>query len=291
MVKPMVCFVTWNRLGLTIRNLTCLLESEGEFDLYIIDNNSYDGTWDYLQTVKDPRIKLKEKLEKNRGVVYAINYVLAKRKENQYFIFIENDVCIEDPMWLQKFMDVMEAFPNLGFVGGAREGLFEEKGVKPEIIYNLDRSQSYYSYPSILGCFNCYRPEIFQQLGYWNEETYGADRDMSYRTKNFTSFDTGYITTIKMNQTQKIHCDFCPRKEICPLLPRKTCFGVYKERNMHPSFKIIAHEKQCLYMQEINEGLRTPYCASIHDSKSMINHTYNWKWAEENFDFFLEYGN
>ena len=81
MNTPIISFVTFNRLGLTIRNLERLLESKDNFELYIIDNNSTDDTWEYLKSVNDPRIVEKKRFDLNRGIVYAMNYVISHRKE------------------------------------------------------------------------------------------------------------------------------------------------------------------------------------------------------------------
>lgn len=50
---PIVSFVCWNRAGLTARNLKELLKSTDDFELYIVDSNSEDDTWEFLKTLKD----------------------------------------------------------------------------------------------------------------------------------------------------------------------------------------------------------------------------------------------
>ena len=84
MNTPIVIFVTWNRLGVTISNLKALLKTEDDFDLYIIDNGSIDGTADYLSSLKDNRIKEIKILDKNYGLIYAANYGISKRKKGLY---------------------------------------------------------------------------------------------------------------------------------------------------------------------------------------------------------------
>jgi hypothetical protein len=56
-------------------------------------------------------------------------------------------------------------------------------------------------------------------------------------------------------------------------------------------FNKMRQRKMKLYIDEVNEGKRTIYCASIHDEESMKLHYYNKEWAEENFRFFIEHGN
>lgn len=92
MVPHFLSSVTWNRMGLTARNLSRLLSLPEDFEMHIIGNNSPDSTWKFIQDLSDPRIKSKTRFDVNRGVVYAENYNLAKRKEDQYFVTVDNDV-------------------------------------------------------------------------------------------------------------------------------------------------------------------------------------------------------
>lgn len=55
MVPPFLSFVTWNRMGLTARNLSRLLSLPEDFEMHIIDNNSLDSTWEFIQDLSDPR--------------------------------------------------------------------------------------------------------------------------------------------------------------------------------------------------------------------------------------------
>lgn len=52
MVPPFISYVTFNRLGLTVKNLSSILDSTDDFELHIIDNNSTDGTWKYIQKLE-----------------------------------------------------------------------------------------------------------------------------------------------------------------------------------------------------------------------------------------------
>ena len=103
MRPPFVSYVTWNRLGLTIKNLNSLLDNKDEFELHIVDNNSGDDTWKYICGLKDRRIKSRTRFSVNRGQIYAVNYNLSKRKEGQFFITIDNDVNIITKPWLNNF--------------------------------------------------------------------------------------------------------------------------------------------------------------------------------------------
>ena len=53
MEKALVSFICWNRAGLNARNLNALLKSTDDFELYIIDSNSSDDTWEFIKTLND----------------------------------------------------------------------------------------------------------------------------------------------------------------------------------------------------------------------------------------------
>ncbi len=290
MTVPMVCFVTWNRLGLTVKNLKALLKTTDDFELYIVDNHSVDGTWEYIKTIQDPRVKCKHQFDVNRGVVYAINYALSKRKKDQYFILVENDVCIQTKNWITELMKVMDMFPSIGLLGGARKGFFKEKNISPEAVEK--NGIVYYPYKTILGYCNCIRPEVFDYIGYWNEETYAADRDMSVRINNYTPYHTGYMTKILLTQEQHMLCDQCCYASECPLIADGvTCFDMYRKNYHHGKFASISAKKEALYLQEIESGERTIYCASVHDKRSQDEHQYHDLLAQENFDYYIQNAN
>ncbi|GKX30819.1 glycosyl transferase [Vallitalea longa] len=290
MQVPIVCFVTFNRLGLTVKNLTALLKSTDDFELHIVDNNSTDDTWKYIRGIKDKRMKSRKRFNINYGVVYAINYVLSKRKKDQYFILIENDVCIETQDFVTKFMETMDTFQDVGLLGCARKNFFEQKGIKPKKI--TQKGLSYYKYDMIIGCFNCIRPEVFDYIGYWNEETYAADQDMSSRINKYTPYVTGYAASIELNQTQYISCDQCLYRKECSLINQnRTCFNIHRKNYSHDKFAESLQEKKKMYYQQLRNGKRTIYCASIHDTESMRKHYYDIKMAHDNFNFFKKNGN
>jgi GT2 family glycosyltransferase len=68
MNPPFISYSTFHRLGLTARNLNALLNNTtDDFELHIVDNNSQDGTWDYIKSLTDSRIKSKTRFEVNYG--------------------------------------------------------------------------------------------------------------------------------------------------------------------------------------------------------------------------------
>lgn len=124
MSGPIVSFICWNRSGLTARNLSALLKTTDDFELHIVDCNSKDDTWSFIETLEDPRIVEKKRLVFNFGCAYAMNYVMAQRKKDQFFIHFDSDACVLTPDWITKFMRVMDEFPEVGAACSVCEGKF-----------------------------------------------------------------------------------------------------------------------------------------------------------------------
>ena len=285
---PIVSFVTFNHAGLNARNLTALLNTKDDFELYIIDNNSVDDTWKFIQDLNDERIVCKKRFNVNRGLVYALNYVLSNRKKDQYFITMDSDVYIESKDWISKFMRSFQLFDELGIAAAERKTYFQEKKVayKPEVREGFEVVKTNFA----IGCCMCISPKLLDLLGYFNEETYGADLDICARTVTYTPFKIAIIPEIAINQQQRITCDECLIKDKCTITDG-TCYGVYKKRYAHREFAKGYMNKHTKYLHEIQSGKRGIYCASIHDKESLKNNYYDMKAAEENFKFFEENSN
>ena len=141
MTPPLVSYSTFHRLGLTARNLNALLGTTDDFELHIVDSNSQDGTWEYLRSLKDSRIKSLTRLPANRGPIYPINLNLTRRKPDQFFIVLESDVYLYVPDWISRFMRVFKTFPEVGLLGIPRLG--SSPAYEPEVTPVLKNGVSY----------------------------------------------------------------------------------------------------------------------------------------------------
>lgn len=290
MNKPIVSFICWNRAGLTARNLTALLKTTDDFELYIVDSNSADDTWEFIKTLKDERIKEKKKLNLNRGCAYAINYVMSKRKKEQFFFHLDSDTCMMTSDWITKFMEAMNEYPEIGAAST----------VKPSIL----RYYSIYSkklnkhgvevgvIDALIGNCLCIRPEVIDILGYFNEETGRCDSDYSIRINKFTNYKMALVKSIVIDQKQKIECSECIMSNMCKVKNNNiTCFKIRDNKYQNEIFEKKSKELVIKYYQEIEEGKRTPYCASIHDEKSMKDNYYDRNRAEQIFNYYIKNSN
>lgn len=296
MRPPFLSYVTWNRMGLVARNLSALLKTTDDFELHIIDSNSKDDTWEFIQSLKDSRIKTRTKFEINKGPIYASNYALSRRMPDQYFIVMDSDVYIYTKNWVSKFMEVFEAFPDVGLLGLPKAAPYTP--YIPPIITRIKDGASYLELKNasiddpldfIPGHLQCLRPEIIELIGYWSEEGHYGDAEISSRIARYTPYTVGYITTIEIDQQQQVSCNECIVRDLCNLdKENNTCFSIRDKFYKNPLFAAKYLWKHVQTFEELKEGKRTAYCASIHDKDSMNRHLYYKNWAEENFDFYKE---
>ncbi|KEI89854.1 glycosyl transferase [Clostridium botulinum B2 433] len=296
---PFISYVTFNRMGLTIRNLRNILDSDEDFEMHIIDCNSNDNSWDYIQSLNDKRIKSKTRFSMNYGPIYALNFNLAKRKPNQYFITIDSDTYIETKNWISCFMEVFEAFPEVGLLGVMRDTPYPRymppiiPRVKDDISYLELKNGAVSGYMDFIpGQLQCLRPELINEIGYWSEENGYGDAELTPRVVNYTSFKVGFLTTVEIDMIQSIGCDECQGKDLCKLSRSvNACYSFSKSLNCNKSFAKKFAWKYLETFKELEEGKRTAYCASIHDPESMGKHLYNQIWATENFNYYIKNSN
>lgn len=295
----LINYVTLNRLGLTKRNLSRILESTEDFEMHITDSNSRDDSWAYIQSLEDSRIKSKTRLDLNRGPIYPLNLCLTKRKPNQYFMTIDSDVYIKTDNWISRFMEVFKAFPEAGVLGVMRDAPYPR--YMPPVIPKVNGEISYLQLKNaavgvdldfVPGHLMCLRPELIDEIGYWSEENGYGDAELSPRVNHYTSFKAGYLTTVEIDMKQSIGCSECQVRNFCNLSKSiNTCFALSKKSNMNESFVTKHGWKYLDTFNELKEGKRTAYCASILDPESMKDHVYNHEWAKDNFDYYINNSN
>lgn len=289
MVPPFVSFVTWNRMGLSVRNITALLRTTDDFELHIVDNNSMDDTWDYIMQLKDSRIKSRIRLDTNRGHVYSTNYNLSKRRKGQYFITVDNDVNIHSPDWITRFLSTFQEFSEVGLLGVVSPEYFAR--YRLPLTRHERNGECYLEMHRgfVEGCCQCLRPELLDILGYFSEETCMGDEEICFRICNFTSFKAGFIPTVEIDQTQRIACSECEGRHLCTLgTDAEECFEIRNRLYRNVAFRKKYGWKYDRYVQDIVKGKRTVFCASVHDEKSRREHYYDERSAKENFQYYME---
>lgn len=172
--------VTYNRLECTKRCIASILErTRFPFVLTIIDNNSADGTRDYLERLAvDERcakhINRVVFLETNMGVSPAYNLGWAL-SDAPYYMKIDNDVEFLRDDWLPSLVQVARENRDAAMVGfGKNSSGFKLKG----------RDDVYYQ--GHAGGCALIRRDAHERLGFWNEDygLYGEeDSDFGLRAR------------------------------------------------------------------------------------------------------------
>jgi glycosyltransferase involved in cell wall biosynthesis len=109
-------FLTWNRIEYTRLSLPRLLADPGEaFDLILWDNGSTDGTREYLESIRDPRIRERILRPTNEGQTPAIEH-LFRESGAELVGKVDND-CLVTPGWTRTLARALDDVPELGGVG------------------------------------------------------------------------------------------------------------------------------------------------------------------------------
>ncbi len=298
-IPPYINYVTFNRLGVTQRTLGRILESKEDFELHIIDCNSKDNSWDYVMSLTDPRIKSRTRFQKNMGPIFPLNYALTKRKPGQYFFTIDSDTFIKTDNWIERYMEIFEAYPEVGVLGVMRDNPYPR--FMPPIIPHEKNGISYLELKNatidammdfVPGQLQALRPELIDVIGYWSEECGYGDAELSPRVKHYTNFTVGFVTTVEIDMKQSVSCDECSMRGMCKLSKSvTTCQTISKKSNVNEPFVKKHKWKYNAVFKELEEGKRTAYCASIHDPDSMNKGLYHADWASENFAYYLKDSN
>ncbi|KEI98147.1 glycosyltransferase family 2 protein [Clostridium botulinum] len=302
---PFLSYITFNRLGLTARSLKSILDTTEDFEMHIIDSNSRDDTWEYLQSIKDSRIKSITRLTLNEGPVFALNRNLSKRRKDQYFFTVDSDVVIKTKDWITRFMEVFNEFPEVGLLGVQRTPPYIP--IYPKVITKSRNGVTYLElkngYVDVLldfvhGCCMGMRPELIEKIGYWSEETCYGDGELSTRITNYTDFKAGFMSDqdkmpiIDIDMTQEITCEECIARGYCKLnKDDNTCFNIHMGRYKNAPFAKQFKWKYLEFFKELEEGKRTAYCASIYDPYSIATHEYNKEWAQANREYYINNSN
>jgi len=118
-----ICILTWNQLAVTRLCLRSLARTElpPGTELIFVDNGSTDGTVDELLALQKaspwPGVRISVLLNsENAGCASGRNMAAALAR-NEYLIFIDNDVEIEDHRWLARIVDFLAGNAEVGVMG------------------------------------------------------------------------------------------------------------------------------------------------------------------------------
>jgi len=116
--KASIIIVTFNNLDLTKACIQSILTKTdySDHEIIIVDNNSSDGTPEYLKTLEDGRNSIKAVLNgNNEGFAKANNQGIAA-STGDYIVFLNNDTVVTKG-WLTKLIWYLDNDPQIGLIG------------------------------------------------------------------------------------------------------------------------------------------------------------------------------
>lgn len=197
------------------------VKNEIDFDVYIVDNNSTDGS---IEKAKEKFPEFNYILNnKNLGFGKAHNIVLKKVK-SLYVLTLNPDT--EIPEGTLRFMtEFMDNNPDVGISSAKVEktdgslDIASHRGfptplasflyffLKNDKLYHLtDRNMSKtHEVDSVVGAFMLIRKSVLDKAGYFDEDyfLYGEDLDLCYRVKE-AGFKVMYVPEVKIKHIKGV---------------------------------------------------------------------------------------
>jgi glycosyltransferase involved in cell wall biosynthesis len=156
----------------TIESL--LQQTYQNFRLLVIDDGSTDKSLDYLKTLSDPRLEIRQ--QKNLGLCESLNRAI-KSTASEFIARLDQDDTAM-PSRLQEQMDFLTQKPDYGCVLSNITKITESG--KQAGTYQMKVSDSIFDYePEREGCIVhstiCFRRDVVLALGGYRSETYPSD--------------------------------------------------------------------------------------------------------------------
>lgn len=164
-----IVLVTHNRLEYTRKAVARLLEDpDEEFDLYLWDNASTDGTPEYIKdSIKDSRIVEVVLSKQNVGQTGAMNYVWSKTRA-ELIGKVDND-CLVTPGWMRTFTQAHMDIEKLGAVAcwHYQHDEFDEDAARKMGKIQSFRNHEIFRHPWVCGSGFLMKRITFQKYGLW----------------------------------------------------------------------------------------------------------------------------
>ena len=127
-MKILIVIVNYNGKHLLEKNLKSVVDTDyDDFDIVVVDNNSQDGSIEYLKK-NFPNVKVVESKE-NLGFGRGNNLGVLNYPDYDAYLFLNNDVSVPKE-WLKELVRVLETQKDAGAVG-------------PKVLYSKKRDGKY----------------------------------------------------------------------------------------------------------------------------------------------------
>lgn len=182
-----IMMVTYNRLELTKQTLNCVFENtDYPYNLILVDNNSIDGTIDYLYKICGDKLAENGSLKgfkihrnaQNLGIAVGRNQAL-QLSEDEWLSTMDNDVLVPKG-WLTQCIEILRHNPKYGMLGVNMEG------VNYPVVANGDYEWQNKAKGNLGTACTVFNRSLQKMLGYFNTEygLYGEeDADFGMRVR------------------------------------------------------------------------------------------------------------
>lgn len=169
MKKPVtIVMVTCDRLNKTKLALGSLLEkTKYPYRLIVVDNNSIDGTREYLlENYKwFHRLVL---LNENKGPARASNIGWSLGPKD-YYVKFDNDMVVLKEDWLDVLVDYADGLEKYEWIGHSPHNqIFDKIHINGRVIM-VNPAMAH-----ILGACNLVTKKAFEGIGFWNSKDFGV---------------------------------------------------------------------------------------------------------------------
>jgi glycosyltransferase involved in cell wall biosynthesis len=196
--KVAVFSITYDRLGYTKKSFKSLLETAGyEYDHYVVDNGSTDGTVEYLNSkYKHGVIKQLKLNEKNEGISKASNDAVTMIKHHEYYDIIvkwDNDCIGLTKGWLAKMVEIWKS-NHMFALSCYVQGLVDNPGGAPRLGFGTVKGELIGITKHIGGICHFVDARAYEAFR-WDEDSFlhgVQDMEMS-QYLNFHGFSQGYL--------------------------------------------------------------------------------------------------
>lgn len=190
----------YNGMRYLAQSVESVLQQELQhFELLIIDDVSTDGSYEYVRSLQDDRIRLFRN-SSNKGLFYNLNFLVAESTTNLVKLWAQDDIMY--PQCLRGFVEFHRLHPGIGFSYSGRTIIDEDGTIKaantedntPAIISTALHAKIAYFTGSIAGNIAnvCINKAALTKVGLFNEHMrISADFDMWVRLAEH--YDTGFI--------------------------------------------------------------------------------------------------
>ncbi|MDW7773255.1 MAG: glycosyltransferase [Desulfobulbaceae bacterium] len=178
-IKLSIVFLNFNRLEetqLTAERLLEMTRGRSDIEIIAVDNNSDDGTAEYLKKQHAIRSVL---LEENRGIAgYNKGFALAA---GEYILVLDDDSCPRDIGTLDRLVAALDNDPRMGVLACH----IETPGGTPQWKWHLPEKHSYGISPFFIGCGFAIRRRLFEEIGWYPENffIYQNEIDVSFKVR------------------------------------------------------------------------------------------------------------